>query len=291
MATVPTYIYGDTCNAVLNTARSRVDDLILTPAGSPTGADPGQQLTQVGGGTLLAELNPDSSLCLRTQIIFNSAWRKFQKYLSNLGYRPLIDSKIVASIPANVNADTGSNTWISWNGTFDGTAFSGSPALPADLIAPLKVRERAHGNGGFSPMVNALDGLLNLSTRTGLNRMWEWRNGAIYFIGATASTDIQIRYIKYFPDFIANSPLTVTPWYYQIVPIPQALSPLAWYVAYEVLVPRIGEQAAAGALQNAQDEADLIFNDQARADQRSKAVNESWPRPGVPPQQAPQGRQ
>lgn len=274
MATAPSYLYGDTCNAVLNTARSRVDDLILTPANSPTSTtDPGLQLTQVGGATLLAETDSAGNPVPRTQIYFNSGWRKFQKYLSNLGYRFMIDTKILAGI--------GSVTWISWNTT---------PALPADLIAPLKVRERTSGSGTFSPMVNCLDGLLNVAPST-LNRMWEWRNGAIQLPGASGSTDLQIRYIKYYPDFVANSPATNTPWYYQLVPIPQALSPLAWYVAYEVLVPRIGEAAAAPCLQNAQAEADLMFNDQARADRRSQQVNESWPRPGTPPQVAPQGAQ
>lgn len=288
MATQPTFIFGDTANAVLNTARSRVDDLILTPAGSPTGVDPGQQLTQVGGGTLLAELNPDGSLCLRTQVIFNSGYRKLQKYLANLGYRLLIGTATISSIPANAAADLGSNTWLSWNGCFDGSVFSGTPALPSDFYAPLKIRERPHGNTVFQPMVNAIDGLLNVPSRSALNRQWEWRNGAVYFIGATAATDLQIRYVKFLPDLVA---VGGTPWYYQLVPIPGCLSALAWYIAYEVCVPRIGEQASAGVLSNAEDEADKIFNDQARADQRSKQVNESFPRPGTPPAVAPQQRQ
>ncbi len=281
MAT-PTFIYGDTANAVLNTARSRVDDLILTPAGSPTGSDPGQQQTQVGGGTLLAELNPDSSICLRTQIIFNSAYRKLQKYLSNLGYRLLIGNQTIASLPQAASSDPSVGTWLSWNGFFDGSAFGSSPKLPADLYAPLKLRERVHGTVPFFAMTNALDGLLNVPSLSTLNRQWEWRNGAIYFVGATGATDIQLRYIKYLPDLIANSPIAATPWYYQIVPIPGALSSLAWYIAYEVCVPRIGEQASAGILMNAQDEADKIFNDQARADQRNVQINESLARPLAP---------
>ncbi len=125
MATQPAYIFGDTANAVLNTARSRVNEIILTPAGAPVGADPGQQLTQVGGGTLLTELNPDGSLCLRTQIIFNSAFRKFQKYLANLGWRGLIDTLTIPAMPANTQADPTIQSWLSWNGNFNGTVFAG----------------------------------------------------------------------------------------------------------------------------------------------------------------------
>jgi len=287
MAAVPQYLFGDTANAVLNTARSRVDDLILTPSGSPTGADPGQQLTQVGGGTLLAELNPDGSLCLRTQVIFNSGYRKLQNYLANLGYRLMTGMQIVTGIPANSAADPGANTWLSFNGCFNGTTLSGSPALPMDLYQPLKLRDRPTGNNAFQPMLNAQDGLLNIAARAALNRQWEWRNNAIYFQGATAITDLQIRYRKFFPDLVVNL-YVQGPWYYQPLPIPGCLSALAWYIAYEVCVPRIGEANSAGVLANAQDEADKIFNDQARADQQAPQVKQGFPRPGVPPMKAPQ---
>ena len=291
MATAPSFTFGDTCNAVLNTARSRVDDLILTPAGSPSSiTDPGLQLTQVGGATLLAETDGLGNSVPRTQIIFNSAWRKFQKYLSNLGYRFLINYTTI-TIPANGAADIGSNSWISWNGCFNGTTFAATPQLPIGFIAPLEVVERVTGTNVFFPMVSSLQGLLNIPVRTALNRMWEWRGGAIYLLGATDLTDLKIRFTTMYPDFIPNSPIANLPWYYQAVPIPQALSPLAWYVAYEVLVARVGEQAAAGCLANAQREADLMFNEQARADQRAKTVVDSFPRPGSPPQVAPQGDQ
>lgn len=271
MATVPTYIYGDTCTAVLNIARSRVNDLILTPSGQPTGADPGQQLTEVGGGTLLQQLNADGSLCLRTQIIFNNAWRKCQKYLGNLGYRLLIkDNVIISNVPVNNNADPSAQTWISWNGCFDGTTFSSSPVLPADFIAPLKIRARQSGqNSVFWPIRCALDGIeTNYSTRAVLNTRWEWRSNALYLPGATALNDLQLRYTTYLPDFVATgSP--ATPWYYQIVPIPRIASALAWYIAIEVCYPRGDESGYTEAVQLAQGEADEVFNDQARADQRT----------------------
>jgi hypothetical protein len=282
VATVPLYTFGDTANAVLNTARSRVDDLILTPIGAPApGSDPGLQQTQVGGGTLLTELNTDGSLTLRTQVIFNSAYRKLQKYLANLGFRLLNGKVIVASLTANVNADLGAESWLSWNGYFNGTSFTSTPVLPPDLYAPLWLRERVHGSGSFTPMLDAINGLLNVPSRSILNRQWEWRNGAIYFIGASGSTDIQLSYIKYLPDLVANLYITA-PWYYQPLPIPGCLSALAWYISYEVLVPRIGEANSAGTLANAQDEADKIFNDQARGDQRTKQISESLARPGSP---------
>jgi hypothetical protein len=281
MATQPTYLYGDTANAVLNTARSRVNDLILTPPGSPTGSDPGQQLTQVGGGTLLAETNPDGSLCLRTQIIFNSAWRKFQKDLGNLGYRLLIgDNLIIPSLPVNVNPDPAAQSWLSWNGFFDGTNFTTVPSLPANFLAPLKIRERQSGtNSLFIPMLCSLDGLRGQFVRTVLNRQWEWRQNALYLPGATSLTDLQLRYITFFPDLTETTVGSATiPWYYQTLPVPRCLSALAWYVAIEVVFPRGDEQGYSEARAEAMGEMELVFNDQARADQRTN--NRRRPRGG-----------
>lgn len=285
MATQPTYLFGDTANAVLNTARSRVNDLIQTPSGAPTGSDPGLQETQVGGGALLTELNEDGSLCLRTQVIFNSAYRKFQKYLANLGWRGLIDTIVVTGFPANASTDMADQSWLSWNGSFDGVTFTSSPALPDTLYAPLLLRERVSGTTDqFTDMETALFGLRNVPSRSALNRQWEWRKNGLYFIGASGPTDIQIRCITFFPDLTATgSP--ATPWYYQVVPIPGCLSALAWYVAIEVCYPRGDEPGFAAALSQAEDEAGKVFNDQARADQRTKMVSESIPRPTPSPEE------
>ncbi len=289
MATLPVYIYGDTANDILNVARSRVRDLMLTAQGFPGGADPGEQFTEVGGGTTAVELNPDGSLILRTQIVFNAAYRKFQKYLSNIGYRLLIaDNFVISSIPANAQADPTIQSWISWNGFFNGTAFASTPILPLDFYAPLRIQERIHGATGngyfFQPMTVALEGLRNKFARTTLNRQWEWRSNALYLPGASGMTDLQFRYTRRLPDlpdpnyYVAN-----TPWYNQQLPIPDSLSPLAWFVAHEVLLLRADDVSAAGAqlaLTNGMDEADQIFNDQARADQRPKNIAEGVARTG-----------
>lgn len=280
MATLPTYIYGDTANYVLNLARSRVNEIVQTPAGQPiSGGDPDLQLTQQGGSALLAELNPDGSVCNRTFVIFHAAYRKFQKYLGNLGYRELIKDNLIVTINPNANADPAAQQWLSWNGFFDGTTFSNTPALPQDFIAPLKIRSRLSGeNAVFVPTRPALDGLPPyVATRGVLNTLWEWRNNALYLIGASAINDLQFRYTTYLPDLVlSGSP--PTPWYYQLLPIPRCASALAWYIAYEVCFPRGDEPGAAQTLAQAEGEADLVFNDQARADQRTN--NRRRPRGG-----------
>ncbi len=274
MATLPVYIYGDTPNQILNTARTRINDLILPSQGYPGGSDSGQQFTEVGGGSNSDERNPDGTLIDRTQILFNAAYRKFQKYLANLGYRLLIgDNLIIPSLPVNNNPDPAAQSWLSWNGFFDGTTFHTSPTLPIDFYAPLKIRERISGqNSIFIPMRCSLDGLQNQYIRAVLNRQWEWRTNALYLPGATSTTDLQFRYTRYLPAlpdpayYVPN-----TPWYQQMLPVPGCLSAMAWYCAYEVLVLRSEDTQAAAvvALANAEDEANKVFNDQARADQRT----------------------
>lgn len=270
MATLPSYIYGDIVNDVLNVARVRVNDLVLTGQGYPGPTEPGWQFNEVGGGTEAVGTNPDGSFILRTQIMLNAAWRKFQKYLASLGYRQMIaDSVPVSSLPANTNVDPTVQSWLSWNGFNNGGAFASSPVLPADFAAPLGVRERVSGSNNFySPMRAALEGLRNRYPRGPLNREYEWRTNALYLPGATGSTDLLLRYTRQLPSFPdpAQAP---TAWYGQMIPIPASLSPLAWFVAAEVLALRANQDTADAAIMcetNGKNEANQIFSDQARAD-------------------------
>ena len=273
MATQPVYIYGETPNTILNIARSRVNSMVLTPSGFPGGSDPGSQFNEVGGGdSLSTELNPDGSIIFKTQIIFNAAYRKFQKYLANLGYRLLIgDNLVIEELPPNTNTDPSSQSWLSWNGFWNGTVFTATPALPEDFYAPLKIRERINGQDTvFIPMRCALDGLRNIQVRGIYNGQWEWRTNALYLTGATSTTDLQFRYIRYLPNLPdPNYYLPGTVWYEQKLPIVGCASALAWYIAYEALCPNPDAPGAADVLAQAQGEADLVFNDQARADQRT----------------------
>src|SRR5215472_5096343 len=171
MATSPVFLYGDIVNDVLNVARARINEMVLTAQGYPGGAYPGWQFNEVGGGPPAAGVNPDGSLILQTQIMFNSAWRRFQKYLSNLGFRLFIaDNVPVRGLAGNTNPDPAIQSWISWNGYFDGIRLNPIPALPTDFQSPIKVYERVSTGGTFyKPMRNALEGLRNSLPRGPLN--------------------------------------------------------------------------------------------------------------------------
>ncbi len=272
MAAAPFYPYGDTVNTVLNLARSRTPLSVWPPDSFPGESSPGGQFTETGGGAGLAtQQNPDGSLILRSQIIFNGGWRKFQKDLGNMGYRLLVgDNLVITELPANSNVDPSAPSWLSWNGFFDGTTLDDTKVLPANFAAPLEVRERISGqNAIFQPMKCPLDGLRPGLIRTILNRIWEWRENALYIPGATGMTDLQLRYIKMLPDFPDPDYPGVAPtvWYEQRLPIPDCRSPLAWYIAHEAL---LGKDAAAAqvALQSGMLEMNEIYNNQSRADSR-----------------------
>lgn len=275
MATpAPFYPFGDTPNQILNLARIRLASDILANTGVPGGADNGKQFDDAGGGPAAPELDSQSNVITRTQIMFNGAYRKFQKYLANLGYRLLLkDNLVISSLPSNNNPDPSAASWLSWNGFFNGTSLTTTPALPQDFYAPLKVRERISGqNSIFIPMRNSMDGLRNIQIRGIYNSQWEWRSNAIYLTGATSVTDLQIRYISYLPTLPdPNYPTANTPWYFQAIPIPGCSSALAWYICNEALALR-GEDCQDMAMKAqtlAEDEANKVFNDQARADQRT----------------------
>lgn len=266
MAALPTYIYGDTCTAVLNIARSRVDDLLITPSGSPSGA--ALQDTEVGGAALLRQRDQDDNVFRPTQVIFNAAWIKLQRFLMQNGWRGLIRNLQIDSLPENVSDDMGAQSWLSWNGAYDGSTVSEDPALPIEFVSPLKLQERLHDDetpAGFTDMSRSLYGLRTVPARTELNRQWEWRDNALWFTGATETTDLLIRFVSLFPEF-EDSGSPIVPWYDGQIPIPRASSALAWYIAYEVCVGRIGEADSQGILNNAQTEALGIMSDQRRVD-------------------------
>ena len=284
MATNPVNIYGDLPNDVLNIARTRCNELIRTPQGYPGATDPGAQFNRVGGGYQSPGQNPDGTLILETQFLFNSGYRRLWKFLGNLGYRLLIvDNWVISELPINSNPDPTVQSWLSWNGFWNGTTFTSTPALPLDFYAPLKIRERVSGqNATFIPMGVALDGINSGLVRTILNRRWEWRTNALYMPGATSLTDLQLRYVRRLPDLPdPNYYVPNTPWYQQKLDIPNCWSSLAWYIAHEALSLQPGDEAAEGAalaLSNAELDANAIFNDQARADQRTN--NRRRPRGG-----------
>lgn len=174
-----------------------------------------------------------------TQQIVNTAWRKFQEFLANLGYVTLVDEVVIEGIPATTNLDPASQVYINWFGFFDGNTLQDTPALPQSLITPLRVMERQTGTqAALVPLENIFDGLPTWG-KGPLNRLWEWRQNAIYMPGATFDTDLRIRFISYLPDFADDTQSSpAVPWFQQPVPIMRCQDAFSWFIAAELVSAR-----------------------------------------------------
>lgn len=252
--------------SVMNYARQRINDLLSTPAGAPAPAgDPQLNFTQVGGSNLLdVSTIPNSNV---TQVIFQTALKKFLLHLEGLGYRVMIgDNLIIRALPANSSPDPAQQSYISWTEFFDGQYTWPGPVLPPDFAAPLKIQERITGtNSPFTPMVCGIDGIAISGWVRGIfNRRWEWRENKLCLVGAIGQTDLQLRFIKGIP---AVRAIGNVPWYYFPIEVPDCENALSYYIAAEVGSAR-GPEFVADMIALAEGAGDELFNRQARADQR-----------------------
>jgi hypothetical protein len=172
--------YYDSVEAILQFARVIANDAQLTIAGD-----------------LLSDNQP------YTLTMMNLAWRKLQDRLGNNAIEEFPQEFILQNVlpmDSSVSGDPGAQVWIGANGYFDGVTLQPLPALPPDMYIPLRLWERQTGtNQQFVPMFPTIDGLPSL-TKTGLFRIWEWRDDAIWLEGALQAIDIRLRYRRTLPD-------------------------------------------------------------------------------------------
>jgi len=135
----------------------------------------------------------------------NSAYRSVQRALANGGAGGFLTDNALFVIPAVAAADPSVQVSIT-----DATAPPNQ--LPSDLLAPMKIWERANGStDDFAEMVDLSQHGGLPSRAQGLTLgVWEWRGDGIYFLGATQDTQIRLRYVKAYPDLTdASSPVLV----------------------------------------------------------------------------------
>lgn len=229
----------DTLEMVVNTARVRLNDAIVS----------------INGEIL-------TDLASFTPTVINAAWRRLQELLSNYGYAALNSELLYIGVPATLAADQGTFVYMNWVNYFNGSALVGFPVLPQDMIAPLSLEERANGTTiNFQPMDQCFNGLPTMP-RGSLNRLWEWRKETIYMPGATAITDLRLRYAAFLPDFVPSS---TTPFTNQSVPLMRSLNSFAWFVCSEMARAR-GDLDAGVFDTNAATAAEQIWNREWRQD-------------------------
>jgi hypothetical protein len=143
-----------------------------------------------------------------TLTAINAAWRRLQELLVNFGCPWLTLEVNLASVPLVTSADAGVFVYFNWANYWDGTGLQAAPVLPQDLIAPVRLWERAHGTTSFFPMDKLVSGLPAVPKLT-YNKSWEWRNGAIWMPGSTQVMDLRLRYAAFYADFLASASVGV----------------------------------------------------------------------------------
>lgn len=254
----------DFLESVLNVARTRLNDAI-----------------QSLGGDILTDTQPF------TATMVNSAWRKLQYFLANLGHSRLKQTFIAYALPVVASTDPASQTLWSWTQFFDGVGYFAPPVvtvLPQDFILPLRLWERQTGsNQIFVPMQMAPDGLPQ-GYKIPFNRWFEWREDAIYMPGSTVSMDLRVEYAAYLPDFITTNNVLGDP-NQQLtpanmpVPIMRCQSALANYIAAEAGKARLDDAGSAFTAE-AETDAKLIMNTEVKLKQRTPVSRRPYARRG-----------
>jgi hypothetical protein len=193
-----TMAYSTSLETIMNLVRGLVNDTQAGLTGTP------------GEGQVFTD-NPLVSPW--TQPFLNSAIRDVYRELRNVGQPTLIkDNVIILGLPV-VNSPTNGvggpdptvQTVLSTIGYFDGVEQNPQYLLPADMIYPERLWERATGtNNPFLPMTQSTFGLPPRPQVPWLAE-WEWRNDNINFCGATEQRDIRMRYYAQLPQFFSET--------------------------------------------------------------------------------------
>lgn len=218
MATPP----YDVIDTVLNAARVRVNDAIVTISG--------QTMTDNAAFT---------------PVMVNTAWRVLQNKLRAIGYTGFARLKndlIISGLPASASADPAVQNYITWAGFYDGATTNAAKVLPQEFLSPLVLWERPNqvsnslaSPANFRQIDQSLNGIPTNGPKQSRNLTWDWRNDQLCFPGTTVIWDLRIRCLTFLPDFPVSTGSIVgsTP-----VPIVDCLDPFSALIAVEFCGPR-----------------------------------------------------
>lgn len=212
----------DTIETVINAARARINDAIVTISG--------QTLTDNAAFT---------------PVMVNTAWRVLQNKLRAIGYTGfarLKDDVIISALPVSASTDPAVQNYITWTGFYDGSTTNTGKVLPSDFVSPLVLWERPNQSANslsaaqnFRLMDPTLNGIPTNGPKQSRNLNWEWRNDQINFPGTTVVWDLRVRCLIFQADFPVSggSIVSSTP-----VPIVDCLDPFSNLIAVEFCGPR-----------------------------------------------------
>lgn len=155
------------------------------------------------------------ALSPQTLVALNSSIREVYRELRNTGAAVLIRDNVQVSMPANAVTGTGIQTYLTYNGWFDGANLQPGPLLPPDLLYPLELWEQQTGQS--LPFIRMHQPEFGLSSRNQTFALgeWDWHGGAqtgvapgsggsdaIWFIGSLSPVTIRIRYLAALTQFV-----------------------------------------------------------------------------------------
>src|SRR4029077_20538952 len=94
---------------------------------------------QSGAGIMTTD---DAATAPQTLPALMSAIRWVYRKLRNVGDPRLISDNVQVNIPVNGLTGPGVQTYLTYNGYFDGLALNASPVLPADMLYPIELWEQ-----------------------------------------------------------------------------------------------------------------------------------------------------
>lgn len=213
-------------------------------------------------GELLADTQP------YVPIYLNKAYRDLQRDLTAAGIETLAKEIIITGLPAVVSPDPGVNVSMSFTGFNNGTTNTALPALPADLLGPLRLWERPTGTQSqFVPMTNRLDGLPSI-TQSSCLKWWQWLQDQLVMIGSLQQNDIKMRYNQRLPALVLSpqpSPVLII----------NGIDALAWRVV-ELFCGARGGEAAEEAKEGYAEEKARLMSPTTKRRQRAVARRHPW---------------
>lgn len=239
----------DTTETVLNFARVIANDCALSIAGN-----------------VLSDSQP------YVYPMLNLAWRKLQDKLGNNAIESFPQEAIllnVAAMPGTALLDLSTQAMIDFDGYFDGLNSNPTPILPQDLDIPIKLWERPSNQPGlqFTEMIS----ISPLPSRQKLGNLlnWEWRDDALYFIGASQSVDIRLRYKKFMDDMGIDPSSTI--------PLIRCAVALA-YLVVEIFAESRGSVVSAKFTAQKDESIKQLINNTTRKKQHSGFRRQSYSR-------------
>ena len=147
------------------------------------------------GTPLEGKITTDSALnSPQTLPAMMSALREVYRELRNAGAPRLLRDNVQVTLPPNSVTGPNIQTYLAFNGYFDGGVLQPSPVLPADMLWPVRLWEQQTGNQlPFVPMTQPQFGL-NSRNQTFALGEWEWREDQLNFVGALCPITIRMRY-------------------------------------------------------------------------------------------------